>query len=52
MAKIVIREDLNAQSVCTYQIWAFLILWCSTSLEDSKDYKFENFGLTEQKIWI
>jgi hypothetical protein len=48
----VIWIDLNAQSVCTYQIWIFLILWCSTSWEDSKDYKFVIFGWTELKIWI
>jgi hypothetical protein len=52
MIKFVIWIDLNAQSVCTYQIWNFLILWCSTWLEDSKDYKFVIFGWTEQKIWI
>jgi hypothetical protein len=38
--------------VCTYQLWCFLILWCSTWLEDSKDYKFVIFGWVEQKIWI
>jgi hypothetical protein len=52
MVKLVIWIDLNAQSVCTYQIWIFLILWCSTRLEDSKDYKFVIFGLTELKIWF
>jgi hypothetical protein len=52
MFKLVIWIDLNAQSVCTYQIWIFLVLWCSTRLEDSKDYKFIIFGWTEQKIWI
>jgi hypothetical protein len=52
MIKLVIWRDLNAQSVCTYQLWCLLILWCSTSCEDSKDYKFVIFGLTEQKIWI
>jgi hypothetical protein len=52
MIKIVIWIDLNAQSVCTYQIWIFLILWCSTSWGDSKDYKIVIFGLTELKIWI
>jgi hypothetical protein len=48
----VIWTNLNAQSVCTYQIWYLLILWCSTSWEDSKDYKFVIFGWTELKIWI
>jgi hypothetical protein len=48
----VIWTNLNAQSVCTYQIWIFLILWCSTWWENSKDYKFVIFGWTELKIWI
>jgi hypothetical protein len=48
----VIWTNLNAQSVCTYQIWCFLILWCSTWLEDSRDYKFVIFGHLVQKIWI
>jgi hypothetical protein len=48
----VIWTNLNAQSVCTYQIWYFLILWCSTSSEESRDYKIVIFGLTELKIWI
>jgi hypothetical protein len=52
MFKLVIWVYLNAQGVCTYQLWIFLILWCSTSLEDSKDYKFVIFGLTELKIWF
>jgi hypothetical protein len=52
MTRIVIWIDLNAQSVCTYQIWIFLILWCSTGLEDSIDYKLEIFGCVIQKIWI
>jgi hypothetical protein len=52
MVKLVIWTDLNAQSVCMYQIWIFLILWCSTSWEESRDYKFVIFGSTEQKIWI
>jgi hypothetical protein len=52
ITKIVIWTSLNAQSVCMYQIWNFLILWCSTCWEDSKDYKFVIFGLTELKIWI
>jgi hypothetical protein len=52
MAKIVIWEDLNAQSVCTYQIWIFLILWCSASSKESRDYKFVIFGHLVQKIWI
>jgi hypothetical protein len=52
MIKLVIWIDLNAQSVCTYQLWIFLILWCSTSWEDSKNYKFVIFGWTEPKIWI
>jgi hypothetical protein len=52
MVKLVIRIDLNTQSVCTYQISNFLFLWCSTIWEDSRDYKFVNFGLTELKIWI
>jgi hypothetical protein len=46
MIKLVFWTNLNAQSVCKYQLWCFLILWCSTWLEDSKDYKLE------QKIWI
>jgi hypothetical protein len=48
----VIWTNLNAQSVCTYQIWDFWILWCSTSWEESKDYKFAIFGHLIQKIWI
>jgi hypothetical protein len=52
MIKLVIWTDLNAQSVCTYQLWCLLILWCSTWLEDSKDYKFVIFGCVKQKIWI
>jgi hypothetical protein len=52
MFKLVIWIDLNAQSVCTYQIWSFLILWCSTWLENSIDYKFVFFWHLEQKIWI
>jgi hypothetical protein len=52
MFKLVIWIDLNAQSVCTFQIWIFLILWCSTRLEDSRDYKFEIFGHLVLKIWI
>jgi hypothetical protein len=52
MAKIVIWEGLNAQSVCTYQIWISLILWCSASSKESRDYKFEIFGLLVQKKWI
>jgi hypothetical protein len=52
MIKIVIWIDLNAQGVCTYQLWNFLIQWCSTSWEDSRDYKFVIFGLIELKIWI
>jgi hypothetical protein len=52
MIKLVIWIDLNAQSVCTYQHWCFLILWCSTWLEDSKYYKFVIFGCVIQKIWI
>jgi hypothetical protein len=48
----VIWIDLNAQGVCTYQIWILLILWCSTCSEESIDYKFVIFGLTELKIWI
>jgi hypothetical protein len=52
MVKLVIWIDLNAQGVCTYQIWILLILWCSTCWEDSKDYKLVIFGLTELKIWI
>jgi hypothetical protein len=51
MFRIVIWIDLNAQSVCTYQIWIFLILWCSTSWEDSRYYKIVIFGLIELKIW-
>jgi hypothetical protein len=51
MFKLVIWIDLNAQSVCTYQLWIFLILWCSTSWEDSRDYKFIIFGHLIQKIW-
>jgi hypothetical protein len=52
MFKLVIWIDLNAQSVCTYQLWNFLILWCSTSWEESRDYKFVIFGHSVQKIWI
>jgi hypothetical protein len=52
MIRLVIWIDLNAQSVCTYQIWIFLILWCSTCSEESRDYKFVIFGLSEQKIWF
>jgi hypothetical protein len=52
MFKLVIWIDLSAQSVCTYQIWSFLILWCSTWLENSIDYKLVIFGHLEKKIWI
>jgi hypothetical protein len=52
MFKLVIWMNLNAQSVCTCQIWIFLILWCSTWWEDSKDYKFVIFGHLKQKIWF
>jgi hypothetical protein len=52
MFKLVIWIDLNAQSVCTYQLWIFLILWCSTFWEDSIDYKFVIFGHLNQKIWF
>jgi hypothetical protein len=52
MIKVLIWIDLNAQSVCTYQLWNFLFLWCSTWLEDSRDYKIVIFGLTKLKIWI
>jgi hypothetical protein len=52
MIKLVIWMNLNAQSVYTYQIWCFLILWCSTWLEDSKCYKFVISGWLKQKIWI
>jgi hypothetical protein len=48
----VIWIDLDAQSVCTYQVWIFLILWCSTSWQESRDYKFVIFGHPEQKIWF
>jgi hypothetical protein len=48
MAKIVIWIDLNAQSVCTYQIWIFLVLWCSTGQGLSKDYKIVIFGYLVQ----
>jgi hypothetical protein len=48
----VISTNLNVQSVCTYQIWIFLILWCSTRWEDSRDYKFVIFGHLVLKIWI
>jgi hypothetical protein len=50
MLKLVIWIDLNAQSLCTYQLWNFLILWYSTCWEDSKDYNFVIFGLTKLKI--
>jgi hypothetical protein len=52
MFKLVIWIDLKAQSMYTYQIWSFLILWCSTWLENSIDYKFVFFWHLEQKIWI
>jgi hypothetical protein len=52
MIRIVIWTNLNAQSVCTYQIWKSLILWCSTRSEDSIDYKFVIFGHLVLKIWI
>jgi hypothetical protein len=52
MVKIVIWLDLKAQSVCTYQVWILLILWCSTSSKESRDYKIEIFGLLVQKIRI
>jgi hypothetical protein len=47
-----IRTNLNAQGLCTYQLLCFLILWCSTWSEDSKDYKFGIFGCVEENIWI
>jgi hypothetical protein len=52
MIRIVIWSNLNAQSVCAYQIWKLLILWCSTRLKDSRDYTFIIFGHLVQKIWI
>jgi hypothetical protein len=52
MIKLVIWIDLNAQSVCTCQIWILLSLWCSTRSEDSRDYKFIIFRHWVQKIWI
>jgi hypothetical protein len=52
MVNLVIWIDLNAQSVCTYQLWNFLILWCSTCWEDSKDFQFVIFGLTGDFILI
>jgi hypothetical protein len=52
MIKLVIWLNLNAQSVCAYQIWYFLIPWCSACWEDFRDYKFVFFGLIELKIWF
>jgi hypothetical protein len=52
MTKLVIWIDLNAQSVCTFQVWNFSVLECSTCSKESRDYKFVIFGLTELKIWI
>jgi hypothetical protein len=52
MIKLVIWIDLNAQSLCMYQLWKFLILGCSICWEDSKDYKFVIFGHLVLKIWI
>jgi hypothetical protein len=52
MIKLVIWMNLYAQSVYTYQIWCFLIRWCSTWLEDSKCYKFVIYGWLKQNIWI
>jgi hypothetical protein len=56
LTQIMIREviwiNLNVQSVCTYQLWNFLNLWCSRWYEDSRDYKFVIFGCVEQKVWI
>jgi hypothetical protein len=52
MIKLVIWIDLNAESACTFQVWNFSVLECSTCSKESRDYKFVIFGLTELKIWI
>jgi hypothetical protein len=52
MIRIVIWMDLNVQSVCTCQVWKFLVLECSTSSEESIDYKIVIFGSIELKVWI
>jgi hypothetical protein len=52
MIQLVIWINLSAQSVCTYQVWKFLVLECSASSEESIDYKFVIFGLIELKILI
>jgi hypothetical protein len=49
MIRTMISIKLNAQSVCTYQLWSFLIVWCSTRLEDSKHNKIIIFGCTEKR---
>jgi hypothetical protein len=50
MIRIVIWIDLNAQSVCTCQVRKFLVLECSTSSEESIDYKIVIFGSIELKV--
>jgi hypothetical protein len=49
MIKVVIWMNLNAPSLCTYQLWCFLILKCSTCQEDSIDYKFVIFLISRTK---
>jgi hypothetical protein len=50
MTKVVIWIDLKVPSLCTYQIWSFLILKCSTCSEESIDYKFVISG-DQRKIY-
>ena len=44
MTRTLFRTNFNFASLCTYQLLFSLILWCSTSSKDSRDYKFVSFG--------
>jgi hypothetical protein len=52
VTKIMIWLNLKVASVCTFQVWNFFVLECSTYSEESIDYKFVAIGSTEQKLWI
>jgi len=46
-----LRDSILA-SLCTNQLWCSLVLWCSTWLEESRDYKIVTFGYVKLKLWI
>jgi hypothetical protein len=52
MIKILIWLNLTVASLCTLQVWNFLVPESSTCSEESIDYKFVAIGFTEQKLWI